>query len=106
MTERFNVMLPGMEQEFELGIPTIENEDVVFSIVTRESSFINSRRIQIIITCNAQNAEEDYIQIGEVTIENRTDSYSYGFDFQTDDLGMIHICTDFVDRKTFITVSF
>lgn len=105
MTERFNVMLPGMEQEFELGIPTIENEDVVFSIVTRESSF-NRRKIQIIITCNAQNAEEDYIQMGEVTIDNRTDSYSYGFDFQTDDLGMIHIETEFVGMKTFITVSF
>ena len=105
MTKRFIVTLPGLEQEFEVGIPTLDSEDIVLRIVTRESTF-DRNTVQVIINCMTENAGEDNIQMNEVTIEDRQNSYECGFDFLTDDIGMVHVDVEFVGRKTWVTVSF
>lgn len=105
MTKRFIVTLPGVEQEFEVGIPTLDSEDIVLRIITRSSSF-DMHTIQIVINCMTENAGEDNIQMDEVTIEDRNKGYACGFDFLTDDIGMVHVDVEFVGRKTWVTVSF
>lgn len=105
MTKRFIMTLPGKEQEFEFGLPVVDNDDYVFTIITRESKFRNGE-INIICKADCFNSGDEQVQMGSITITDDEYLFTYGFDFMTEDIGTVHIDVHFMEGNTQIEVSF
>ena len=105
MTKRFIMTLPGMEQEFEFGISTVDNDDGVFTVITRKSRF-NESNIQVICKADCLDSGVEQVQMEEIQIINDDDYYSTDFDFITESWGIVNVLVSVMEGDVQIIVSF